>query len=88
MSKLRLLKVIVQPVFVVDDGKELTETAAEPIVVQPNDWPTYASTQFVEAFDALQVQINTKVISPNVKIVPANRAARRAKPKATARKAS
>lgn len=58
MSKLRLLKVIVQPVFAVDDGKTLVETPAEPVVVSPADWPTYATTQFVEAFKALQAQLD------------------------------
>ena len=73
MSRLRLLKVIVQPVFAVDDGEALTETAAEPVVVSPADWPTYPTTGFAEAFTALQAQCDGP---------PPNRAARRAKPKA------
>ncbi len=58
MSKLRLLKVIVQPVFAVDDGETLTESPAEPVVVKPEDWPTYPTTQFVEAVAALQAQLD------------------------------
>jgi len=77
MSKLRLLKVIVQPVFAVDDGETLTETPAEPVVVTAEDWPTYPTTQFIEAFNALQAQLDTPA-----KPAP-NRAARRTrKPKA------
>jgi hypothetical protein len=58
MSRLRLLKVIVKPVFAIDDGETLTETSAEPIVVMPAEWPTYPTTRFVEAVDALQTQLD------------------------------
>lgn len=57
MRKLRLLKVIVQPVFVVDDGKQLIEQAADPVVVSPADWPTFATTAFVEGMEQLQTQL-------------------------------
>lgn len=36
---LRLLKVIIQPVFVEDDGETLTEIAAQPLPVPAKDWP-------------------------------------------------
>ena len=39
--KLRLLKVQVLPVFVVDDGDGLQEAQAEPIVVSGKDWPSF-----------------------------------------------
>jgi hypothetical protein len=39
MMRLRLVKVIIQPVFVVDDGEALTEQAAQPIEVSSADWP-------------------------------------------------
>lgn len=58
MSKLRLLKVIVQPVFVVDDGEQLVEQAAQPVNVSPQDWPTFATTAFVEGMEALQAQLD------------------------------
>lgn len=58
MSKLRLLKVIVQPVFVVDDGETLTEHPAQPVTVAPADWPTYATTTFVEGFAELQARLD------------------------------
>jgi hypothetical protein len=41
-KKLRLLKVVCQPVFVLDDGENLTEQAAEPIQVPAADWPAFA----------------------------------------------
>ena len=49
MTRLRLLKVVVQPVFAIDDGETLTETTAEPVVVASADWPTYPATRFLEA---------------------------------------
>lgn len=57
MNKLRLLKVIVQPVFVVDDGAELTEHAVGPVTVPAADWPTYATGPFLDAFDELREKI-------------------------------
>jgi hypothetical protein len=56
--KLRLLKVIVQPVFAVDDGESLSEQAAQPIVVPAAEWPTYATTNFVQAMEDLQAQLD------------------------------
>lgn len=57
MKKLRLLKVIVQPVFVVDDGQQLVEQAADPVVVSPAEWPTFATTAFVDGMEELQAQL-------------------------------
>lgn len=60
MSRLRLLKVIVQPVFAIDDGETLTETTAEPVVVAAADWPTYPATRFLDAVDALQAELDSQ----------------------------
>lgn len=60
MKKLRLLKVIVQPVFVVDDGEELVEQTAEPVVVSPADWPTFATTAFLDGMQQLQEQLDAQ----------------------------
>jgi hypothetical protein len=38
---LRLLKVVVQPVFVWDDGDTLREVQVDPVQVAPADWPDY-----------------------------------------------
>lgn len=64
--KLRLLKVICQPVFVVDDGENLIEQAAEPVVVSAAEWPGYATGQFAEEFEAL----SQRVEAPPVQAVP------------------
>jgi hypothetical protein len=58
MSRLRLLKVVVQPVFVVDDGDQLREQPAQPVTVSPEDWPTFATTTFAEGMQQLQAQLD------------------------------
>lgn len=40
--RLRLLKVIVQPVFVLDDGETLTEQVADPFTVTAAGWREFA----------------------------------------------
>ena len=56
--KLRLLKVVVQPVFAVDDGHSLTERAAEPVVVPASEWADYPTTGFAEAMRSLQEELD------------------------------
>jgi hypothetical protein len=60
MTRIRLLKVVVQPVFVVDDGEQLVEQVAEPVTVSPADWPTFATTTFVDGMAALQAQLDAR----------------------------
>lgn len=68
--KLRLLKVICQPVFVVeDDNGELTEQVAEPVVVPAASWPTYPTEGYAQSFEILRQQVEGGT---------ANRATRRA----------
>jgi hypothetical protein len=55
--KLRLLKVMVQPVFVVDDGENLAEHTAETVAVAAADWPTFATTTFAAGFEQLRRQV-------------------------------
>lgn len=38
---LRLVKVIVQPMLVEDDGEHLKEVVAKPVTVDAADWPDY-----------------------------------------------
>lgn len=40
-KKVRLVKVIVQPILVVDDGENLSEQTVQPIHVPAAEWPTY-----------------------------------------------
>lgn len=39
MKKLRLLRVVVQPVFVIDDGETLVEETGQPTSVPAAQWP-------------------------------------------------
>lgn len=44
--KLRLVKVIVQPVFVVDDGENLAEVAHPAVTVPAEEWSDYSDRRF------------------------------------------
>ena len=44
--KVRLLKVVVQPVFVLDDGEELTEVQHPATVIPAAEWPMYSNERF------------------------------------------
>lgn len=59
-KRLRLLKVIVQPVFVLDDGEELTELTTDPVIVAARDWPDYANTTFAESVADLREQFDAQ----------------------------
>lgn len=58
MKKLRLLKVIVQPVFLVDDGSELTEMEHPPIVIPASEWNDYSSKRFPAEVEEWQRKLN------------------------------
>lgn len=49
----RLLKVIVQPIFVSDDGEHLSELVAQPVTVSAAEWPTYPAEGFQRALERL-----------------------------------
>lgn len=59
-KRLRLLKVIVQPVFVLDDGEELTELTTDPVIVAARDWPDYPKTTFLESVADLRAQFDAQ----------------------------
>lgn len=43
---LRLLKVVVQPVFVDDDGESLTEVTGDAVTVAGSQWQSFAADAF------------------------------------------
>lgn len=56
-GKIRLMKVIVQPVVILDDG-DLTEIPVNPIEVHASLWPAWAESAFNEAsLETLRTQI-------------------------------
>lgn len=57
--QLRLLKVVVQPVMVVDDGETLQEVSVDPIQVPASEWPTYPTGRFQDQVKTLQQQLVT-----------------------------
>lgn len=57
MPKLRLLKVICQPVFVIDDGEGLVEQPTQPVEVPAAEWPTFATGRFAEGVEQLRAQV-------------------------------
>lgn len=56
MSRLRLLKVTVQPVFVLDDGETLEEKLGETITLTPADLDTFPASLWeqIESYNAQQ----------------------------------
>jgi len=46
MPELRLVKVIVQPVFILDHGTHVSELEHPPVVIPAEEWPTYSGERF------------------------------------------
>lgn len=57
---LEVTDLLVQPVFALDDGVNLRELPAEPVVVPAAEWPTYAVERFAADFDALCQQFEAE----------------------------
>ena len=72
------MKVIVQPVFVLDDGESITELEHQATVIPAADWPTYSSERFPREVKDWQARLDQEHESKK----PPNRAARRTKSKA------
>lgn len=60
MKRLRLVKVLVQPVIVVDDGETLTEQPVQPIAVEAADWPTFPTRGLPAAIADLEAKLNAE----------------------------
>jgi hypothetical protein len=56
--KVRVVKVIVQPILVADDGETLRELPIQPIEVSAKDWPAYPAEQFAEALVEMEANLN------------------------------
>ncbi|MDB5165318.1 MAG: hypothetical protein JWM00_208 [Candidatus Saccharibacteria bacterium] len=42
----RLLKIVVQPIFVMDDGTTIEEATGQPITVAAKDWQAFTANAF------------------------------------------
>lgn len=82
MAKLRLVKVLVQPVFVLDDGENVTELEHPAVAIPAAEWPTYSGERFPAEVREWEKQINAELSAAKP-----NRAARRAKKPKAPRKA-
>jgi hypothetical protein len=69
MSQLRLVKVAVQPFFVLDDGENITEVDHPTSVIPASEWRTYSSERFPREVTAWQARLDAEAAE---KPVPAN----------------
>ncbi|MCU1500581.1 MAG: hypothetical protein JWM47_4534 [Acidimicrobiales bacterium] len=60
MKKLRLVKVVVQPVFILDDGETVTEIDHEAIAIPAAEWPAYSGERFPAEVEAWQAALNAE----------------------------
>lgn len=58
MKQLRLVKVVVQPVFVLDDGEDISEIEHPAITIPASEWPAYSGERFQREVEAWQKQLN------------------------------
>lgn len=58
--KLRLVKVLVQPVFVLDDGETITEVEHGSIAIPAAEWPTYSGDRFPAEVERWQAEIDAQ----------------------------
>ena len=55
---IRLIKVVVQPHFVLDDGETITEVPPEVVAIPAAEWPTYSSERFPREVAKWQSQLD------------------------------
>lgn len=78
MATLRLVKVAVQPFFVLDDGENITELEHPTTVIPAAEWPSYSAERFPREVAEWQAQIDAEAQGTAEKPKP-NRELRRTK---------
>jgi hypothetical protein len=68
VPKLRLIKVIVQPVFVLDDGENVTEIEHPAVTIPAAEWPAYSGERFPAEVKAWQQQLDAEAKSEPSKL--------------------
>ena len=59
-ARLRLVKVAVQPFFVLDDGETITEIDHQSTVITASEWPTYSSERFPREVAEWQARLDAE----------------------------
>jgi hypothetical protein len=59
-AKLRLVKIAVQPFFILDDGETITELEHPATVIPASEWPTYSSERFPREVAEWQAKIDAE----------------------------
>jgi hypothetical protein len=56
--KLRLIKVLVQPIVILDHGSHVDEIDHPAIAIPASDWPTYSSERFPSEMRKWQAELD------------------------------
>lgn len=56
--RVRVIKVLVQPVLVLDDGDTVTEVDHPIVAVPANEWPAYSGERFPRELAEWEHQLN------------------------------
>jgi hypothetical protein len=62
MPRLRLVKVLVQPVFLLDDGETMTEIEHPVTAIPAAEWPTYSGERFPKEVAVWQGTLNAEAV--------------------------
>lgn len=57
-AKVRLVKVLVQPVFILDHGTHIEEVDHPTTVIPASEWPTYSSERFPREVEEWQARLD------------------------------
>jgi hypothetical protein len=60
MSKLRLVKVAVQPFFVLDNGETIAEVEHPVVEIPASEWPTYSNERFPRETAEYQARLDSE----------------------------
>jgi hypothetical protein len=63
MPRIRLVKVVVQPVVMLEEDGELAEVDHPPIVIPAAEWPTYSSERFPREIEEWQARLDATASS-------------------------
>jgi hypothetical protein len=63
MPKIRLVKVVVQPVLMLEEDGELAEVEHPPVVIPAAEWPTYSSERFPREIQEWQARLDARASS-------------------------